>query len=467
MKKRLESYAGIVGDDYIQGIYDLGAYCENKTMAHVNSTYYGGGVAEMLQTYIPLLNDAGLSTEWRSFKGGRDFFNVTKKIHNSLQGMNAPITKEDIEYYENTMDENAQFTNLEWYDLVVIDDPQPCGLVNRYLRKFPYLWKPFPLLLNLSEIQKKQPWVWRCHIDLTNPNKTTWEFLRNYLEYYDAIVVSSRQYRLPIKKPHSFIAPAIDPLSDKNKEISDSEIDRQLERYGIDDDMPLLVQVSRFDPWKDPLGVIGVHRRVQKEMKCRLVLIGSMATDDPEGEKIFNDVFRDVEKERDIVLITAQNDLLVNALQRRADVVIQKSLREGFGLTVSEAMWKGTPVVASRVGGIPLQIDDGVNGYLVEGVEQCAERVSHLLKHKPLAQKLGQHAKEKVRKNFLIPRLVKDEIELFRNTTRPTVTRTLHGGVSSLLKQLEQLTLLPVLRPRFKQVFRQRKRKPVKPRPLL
>ncbi|MFH1470156.1 MAG: glycosyltransferase, partial [Candidatus Micrarchaeota archaeon] len=459
MKKSLEQYAEIMGDDYIQGIYDIGSSCDGKTMAHVNSTYYGGGVAEMLNAYIPLLNEAGLQTEWRSFKGSREFFNVTKKIHNSLQGANIEITKEDMRQYENAIDENSEFTKLEWYDLVVIDDPQPCGLITRYLRKFPYLWKPMPLLLNMPEVQTKQPWVWRCHIDLSTPSKTTWDFLRRYIQHYDAIVVSSRSYQLPMKKPHHIITPAIDPLSDKNRELTDTEIERELKKYGIHDDMPLIAQVSRFDPWKDPLGVIEVHRRVQKQFKCRLVLIGSMASDDPEGEKVFNEVFRKVEKERDIVLITAQNDLLVNALQRRADVIIQKSLKEGFGLTVSEAMWKGTPVVASKVGGIPLQIDDRVNGYLINGVDECANRVLYLLKHQPVARKIGRNAIEKVRKNFLMPRLVRDEIKLFLNVTKPTISRAVQGSLTSVANHVEKLSPFQLLNPGLRKVFRVRKRK--------
>ncbi len=416
---RLERYAQLVGDDYIQSLYDLGGQCRDKSMVHVNSTYYGGGVAEMLNSYVPLLNDAGLSTEWRLLKASREFFAVTKKMHNALQGKSSRLSDKDVELYEQAIDSNAEFTRLDWYDLVVIDDAQPCGLVTRYSRKSPSLWKPLPIFLKLLEFQKKQAWVWRCHIDLTKPDESTWAYLRKYVEKYDAVVVSSPKYRTSVRKPHYYILPAIDPLSDKNREMTDSEISRKLQKYGIEDDRPLVLQVSRFDPWKDPLGVIDAYRRVRKKAKCQLVLIGSMATDDPEGEEVFNQVFREVEKEDDVHLITSQDDLLVNALQRRADVVVQKSLREGFGLTVSEAMWKGTPVVASRVGGIPLQIDDGENGYLVDNIPQCADRIAYLLTHASKARQLGMNAVEKVRKSFLMPRLVKDELELFLGLTRP------------------------------------------------
>lgn len=439
---KLDNYGEFVGDDYIRALYELGSSLDGKAMAHVNSTYYGGGVAEMLNSYVPLLNEAGLSTEWRLLKGSREFFAVTKGLHNSLQGMNVPLSKQDIACYEENLDRFVEFTKLDWYDLVVIDDPQPCGLITRYDRKSPSYFKSLPQLLNLVEIQRRQPWVWRCHIDISRPNPKSWDFMRRYVDKYDAIIVSSKEYATPVRKPHHYMTPAIDPLSNKNRKLSDAEISREISKYDIDANLPMVLQVSRFDTWKDPLGVIEMYRRVKRKVDCQLVLIGSMASDDPEGEKLFNEAFRAAERERHVHLITAQNDVLVNALQRSADVVVQKSLREGFGLTVSEAMWKGTPVVASRVGGIPLQVDDGVNGYLVDGVSECAQRVSHLLTHPVEAREMGQSGIEKVRRNFLMPRLVRDEMALFAHMTAGLTERVVERQRSRLLRGLDAIRKL-------------------------
>ena len=435
--KRLDKYAEFTGEAQIRELYDLASGLENKSMVHINSTYYGGGVAEMLNSYVPLLNEAGLPTEWRLLKGGREFFTVTKKMHDALQGMKTAFTKKDYETYETNLDNNAEFIKLNWYDLVVIDDPQPCGLITRYSRQSPSFWKPMPIFLKSLNVQKKQPWAWRAHIDLSNPDRKIWAYLARYLQKYDGIILSSKKYSMPVKKPHYFIPPAIDPLSDKNRHMDESEIHRQLEKHDINESKPLVLQVSRFDKWKDPLGVIRAFKKARSKTGCQLVLIGSMASDDPEGEKIFNEVFREVEKNDDIRLITEQNDLLVNALQRRAAVVVQKSLREGFGLTVSEALWKGTPVVATRVGGIPLQVDDGVNGYLVRGVDDCADRIHFLLTHPAKARELGRNGIQKVRKNFLITRLVKDELELFRRMTASTTEKLLYEQRRKLSSGLE------------------------------
>lgn len=434
----LRKHAQFVGEEYIDALCELGSRFSGKSMVHVNSTYYGGGVAEMLNSYAPLLNEAGLSTEWRLLRGDRDFFMATKKMHNSLQGMNEQLTSQEISRYEETISGNAAIMKLDWYDMVVIDDPQPCGLISRYSRKSPSLYKSLPILMSLPELQKRQPWVWRCHLDLTSPNRRAWAYLRRYLKHYDAIVVSARQYMTRMKKPHHFIAPAIDPLSEKNRPMQSSEISRCLSKNGITSEKPMILQVSRFDPWKDPLGVIEVFRKVRKKTDCQLVLMGSMASDDPEGDAIFKQVFKAAEGDDDIYLITLQSDRLVNALQRRADVVVQKSLREGFGLTVSEAMWKGTPVVASHVGGIPLQIEDGKNGYLCDGIGDCAAKVEHVLRNPKQSAAMGKAAAEKVRQNFLITRLVKDEMALFGSMTHSPSMRYLRSQQELMLSLVKK-----------------------------
>lgn len=436
---KLERHAEFVGEETIERLREMGGRFSGKAMAHVNSTFYGGGVAEMLTSYIPLLNEAGLSTEWRLLRGSREFFLATKKMHNSLQGMRNALITEDIECYEETIAANAEFMRLDWHDLVIIDDPQPCGMIAHYSRESPSLQKPISLLMRLTELQKRQAWAWRCHLDLTNPNFRTWGYLKKYLEKYDAIVVSARQYQTKLRKPHHFIAPAIDPLSEKNRALSSSEESRELAKHGIDSEKPLILQVSRFDPWKDPIGVIRAFRKVKEKIDCQLVLMGSMASDDPEGDEIFKKVFKIAEDADDIRLITLQSDRLVNALQRRADIVVQKSLREGFGLTVAEAMWKGKPVVASEVGGIPLQIDSGVNGLLCNGIEDCAAKITHVLSNPREAERMGRLATEKVRDNFLITRLVKDELALFGSLTSGTVMRHFKANEERLLKGMSAL----------------------------
>ncbi|MBI4406568.1 glycosyltransferase [Candidatus Micrarchaeota archaeon] len=411
--RKLRDYEALVGEAQINETLEAGARLSEKTVAHVNATFYGGGVAEMLNSYIPLLNDAGLRTEWRLLKGNREFFTVTKKMHNALQGARVKLTTEDLECYESTLDTNAAISNLNYYDCVVVDDPQPCGLIALYSRKSPSLWKPLPEFLRLPVFQKKQPWVWRVHLDLSNPNLQTWNYLKGFVNQYDAVVVSSKRFRRKTTAPNFVIPPAIDPLSEKNRELTDAQVDKILNKHGIDTTTQIITQVSRFDKWKDPLGVIKAFNKVRKEFKCQLVLIGSMATDDPEGEKTFNDVHSEAQKYTDVTLITVQNDLLVNALQRKSAVVVQKSLREGFGLTVSEALWKGTPVIGGDAGGIPTQIENGINGFLVRSIEQCANRIGYLLNNPKKAVQMGLAGREKVRREFLVTRLVRDELKMY------------------------------------------------------
>jgi len=398
MAKRLEDYREIVGDEVISRIHRKMRRLYGKSVQHVNSTFQGGGVAEMLWSLIPLKNDIGLRADWRIIHGTPAFFEVTKSFHNGLQGEEIELNEEKKGLYLGTNEEFARFAHIERRNFVVVHDPQPLAMISQY--------------------RKEQPWIWRCHIDLSHPNPDLWSFLKPFILRYDVVIVSHESYKkedLPVE--YRIIHPAIDPLTPKNAPLPRAQAESILERYGVRLDKPLIVQISRFDKWKDPLGVVEVYKRVRQEMDSRLVLCGSMAPDDPEGSMIYKEVLKSVEeliKGGDVVTITAQDDLLVNALQSLASVVIQKSTREGFGLTVTEALWKGTPVVASNVGGIPLQIEDGVNGFLLDpkDYDGFADAVLKLLKDEALARRMGETGREKVRERFLITRLLEDYITL-------------------------------------------------------
>jgi len=398
MAKRLEDYREIVGDEVISRIHRKMRRLYGKSVQHVNSTFQGGGVAEMLWSLIPLKNDIGLRADWRIIHGTPAFFEVTKSFHNGLQGEEIELNEEKKGLYLGTNEEFARFAHIERRNFVVVHDPQPLAMISQY--------------------RKEQPWIWRCHIDLSHPNPDLWSFLKPFILRYDVVIVSHESYKkedLPVE--YRIIHPAIDPLTPKNAPLPRAQAESILERYGVRLDKPLIVQISRFDKWKDPLGVVEVYKRVRQEMDSRLVLCGSMAPDDPEGSMIYKEVLKSVEeliKGGDVVTITAQDDLLVNALQSLASVVIQKSTREGFGLTVTEALWKGTPVVASNVGGIPLQIEDGVNGFLLDpkDYDGFADAVLKLLKDEALARRMGETGREKVREKFLITRLLEDYITL-------------------------------------------------------
>ncbi|HDO22106.1 MAG TPA: glycosyltransferase, partial [Nitrospirae bacterium] len=277
--------------------------------------------------------------------------------------------------------------------LVVIHDPQPLPMINYY--------------------RKNNPWIWRCHIDLSKPNKEVWSYLAQFIEKYDAVILSAREYAQKLKTPQLFFMPAIDPFSIKNRGLSEEEIDERLEHYNIPTDLPMVVQISRFDRWKDPEGVIEAFKLARKEVDCTLVLLGNVATDDPEGGKVYEAILK--HREDRIIILSCQDSALVNALQRRADVVLQKSIREGFGLTVTEAMWKGKAVIGGNVGGIRYQIENGVNGFLVSSIEETADRIIQLLKDKSLRERLGNNAKESVRKNFLLTREVEQYLDLFNS----------------------------------------------------
>jgi trehalose synthase len=395
--RTLEDYRDIVGDDIIAEIYRLSRPLYGKKILHINSTYYGGGVAEILDSLVPLLNCAGLDADWRMLRGTPEFFNITKKFHNAIQGESIRMTDIKVSLYIENNQEFASYCKID-ADCVIIHDPQPLPLIRFY--------------------KKRQPWIWRCHVDLSHPNEDLWYFLKGYILAYDGIIVSDEQYvrkELPMK--YTIIDPAIDPLSSKNKDIPEDLIERTLQKYGVPTDKPLITQISRFDKWKDPENVIEVFKLVRKECDCRLVLCGSMASDDPEGWEIFDKTRTaagSLLDNKEIILLTVEDNILVNALQSKASVVLQKSIREGFGLTVTEALWKGKPVVASNVGGIPRQVIDNKTGFLVEpyDIQGCADIVSSILKHPKIGQYLGANGKEHVRKNFLITRHVIDDLKL-------------------------------------------------------
>jgi len=388
----LDDYEEFVGSETIERIKEKAKVLQGLHVANVNSTYYGGGVAQLLSSLTLLMNDIGIKTEWRVIHGSPDFFRVTKKIHNALQGGEIDLTDMEMELYKQVIYENSIRNHL-YHDMVIIHDPQPLPMINHY--------------------RKGGPWIWRCHIDLSCPNQRVWRYLVPLIEKYDAVILSSQDYKQTLKIPQLFFMPAIDPFSITNREMSQAEIYERLRHYGIPTDLPLVVQVSRFDRWKDPQGVIQAFKLVRKEVDCTLVLLGNVATDDPEGEEVYRSLL-DCQEER-IILLICQDGALVNALQRQAAVVLQKSLREGFGLTVAEAMWKARPVIGGNVGGIRYQIKDGVNGFLVSSVEEAASRIILLLRDRELREQMGLKARETVRQRFLTTRYLEQYLDVFNS----------------------------------------------------
>jgi len=389
--QQIEDYVELIGAAKVERIRNKAKEFEGLRVANFNSTYYGGGVAEMLSSMTLLMNSLGLQTEWRVIQGTPDFFSITKKMHNALQGGEIDLTSIKKEIFEQVIYENS-VRNFIRHDFVIVHDPQPLPLIEHY--------------------EKRCPWLWRCHIDLSRPQPETWKYLRYWIDLYDAAILSCPDFVQEMEPPPHFFMPAINPFNIKNRELSDKEIDERLAHYNIPTDLPLVVQISRFDPWKDPVGVLEAFKRARKELDATLMLLGNFATDDPEGEQIYESLCA-CRDERILILTSGDDSALVNALQTRAAVVLQKSLREGFGLTVSEAMWKGTPVIGSNVGGIRYQIEDGVNGFLVSSVEQAAARIVQLLKDKKLRDEMGERARETVREKFLLPRYVDQYLDLF------------------------------------------------------
>jgi trehalose synthase len=391
----LIEYEPIVGKDVISELQLYASKLAGVSIQHINSTAVGGGVAEILMRMIPLLKDLGVNAFWDVIRGGEKFFEVTKKIHNALHGQKVEFSQEEIDLFIQTNEMNARDMNLHG-EIMFIHDPQPIGLISR--RK---------------ELGRK--WIWRCHIDFSHPDPMTWNFLKTYIDQYDASVFSAPVFARELKIPQVLIAPSIDPLSDKNKDLNQETIDSVLERFKINKDRPIVTQISRFDYLKDPKGVIQVFRKVRKYIDCQLVLAGGGATDDPEGAKVLAEVQEIAANDPDIflLLLPPSSDVEINALQRASSVVLQKSLREGFGLTVAEALWKGKPVIASAVGGIPLQVANRYSGLLTHTIDGTAFALKQLLQNPAYGRKLGENGKEHVRKNFLITRHLRDYMLLF------------------------------------------------------
>jgi len=390
---QVEDYEKLIGRQAVERIRKKAQSLQGLHVVNVNSTYYGGGVAELLSSLTLLMNSVGIKTGWRIIQGPPDFFSITKKMHNALQGDEINLSERKMEIYEEVIYENAIRNHLETHNMVIIHDPQPLPMINHY--------------------KKNGPWIWRCHIDLTSPNRQLWDYLAPTIEKYDAVILSLKDYAQNIKAPQVFFMPAIDPFKIKNREMSEEEIQERLNHYHIPTDLPLVVQISRFDRWKDPEGVIEAFKVARKEVDATLVLLGNVATDDPEGAEVYESLLKC--REERIIILSVQDTALVNALQRRAAVVLQKSIREGFGLTVTEAMWKGTPVIGGNVGGIRYQIQDGVNGFLVSSVKEAAGRIVQLIKDEKLRKRLGHMAKETVRKHFLLTRYLEQYLDLFNS----------------------------------------------------
>jgi trehalose synthase len=388
---QVEDYEPLIGPKTIDRIRKKAKTLQYLHVANVNATYYGGGVAELLTSLTLLMNSVGIKTGWRVIQGAPDFFTITKKMHNALQGGEINLSDRKMEIYEEVIYENAIRNHLENHNMVIIHDPQPLPMINHY--------------------KKNGPWIWRCHVDLSNLNRELWDYLLPFIEKYDTVILSIKDYKQKLKTPQLFFMPAIDPFSILNREMSESEIKERLDHYEIPTDLPLVVQISRFDRWKDPEGVIEAFKIARKEVDATLVLLGNVATDDPEGTEVYESLL-DCREER-IIILSHQDTALVNALQRRAAVVLQKSIREGFGLTVAEAMWKGAAVIGGNVGGIRYQIRNGVNGFLVSSVEEAAARMVQLIKDRKLRQRMGQKAKETVRKKFLLTRYLEQYLDLF------------------------------------------------------
>ena len=406
---RVEDYAPLIGDAAVERLLAKAGRLRDRRVVHVNSTYYGGGVAELLSALTLLMNTSGIRTDWRVIQGRPDFFSITKKIHNALQGEAINLSSLKIRIYHEVLLENAARIPLD-DSIVVVHDPQPLGLVALY--------------------RKTGPWIWRCHLDLSGPQPAPWTFLSQYIRRYDAAVFSLKEYGQDLPIPQFFFMPAINPFSATNRPMTDTDIDRRLAHYRIPTDLPLVVQVSRFDRWKDPAGVVRAFRLARREVDATLVLVGNVATDDPEGQGIF-EAMLGCQEER-IIVLSCQDTALVNALQRRAAVVLQKSRREGFGLTVAEAMWKGTPVIGGNVGGIRHQIRDGRNGFLVDTVEQAAARIVQVLKDPALRRRMGDAAHRTVRRRFLLPRYLEQYLDLFgafevRFSVKPLRTSLISG----------------------------------------
>ncbi|MFN2132708.1 MAG: glycosyltransferase [Anaerolineae bacterium] len=398
-RKRLDDYAPVVGEEIIADLRQMADPLQDAHIVHINATPYGGGVAEMLETLVPLMRDVGLDAEWQVIEGEDEFFEVTKACHNGLQGMDLAFTREMKEIWQRYNERNA--SQLEGsYDLIVVHDPQPAGL------------------LHYHGSEGGKHWAWRCHIDTSHPNPAYWDFFAPYINEYEAAIFTMDQYVGPgVESEHlAIITPTIDPLSPKNAPMALERAREIVAGFGLDVERPIITQVSRFDPWKDPLGVIDAYHIVKAQRPdVQLALVGSMASDDPEGWYYLDKTIRHAGEDFDIHILHNYHGvggLEVGAFQTASDVIVQKSTREGFGLVVTEALWKGQPVIGGNVGGIPLQVLDGKTGFLVDSVEACAERTIELLRHPDEVERMGQAAREHVRRNFLTTRHLADYMRL-------------------------------------------------------
>jgi trehalose synthase len=391
----INDYRKVVGDEIIDGLFIIAEKLSGKMIQNINSTAVGGGVAEILSRMLPLLKQLNVNSRWDVIKGDGKFFAITKAFHNALHGVRVEFKKEDFEYFLEVNRINAEEMSFDG-DMIFVHDPQPVCLVEK------------------KKLTGKK-WAWRCHIDFTNPQKDVVTFLEKYIDHYDCSVFSAPAFSRKLSIPQILISPSIDPLSDKNKDMPDETIKKIVEKFGLDISRPIVSQISRFDYLKDPLGVIEVYKKVKRYTDCQLVLAGGGATDDPEGMKVLEEVKSASEGDDDIhiIFLPPSSDTEINALQRASTVILQKSLKEGFGLTVAEALWKGKPVIAGAVGGIPLQIKHQYSGILTYSIDGTAFYLKQLLNEPTFARELGLNGKNHIKDNFLITRHIRDYLLLF------------------------------------------------------
>ncbi|PVU70742.1 glycosyl transferase family 1 [Sulfolobus sp. SCGC AB-777_L09] len=385
----IEKFESILGEEELNSIYNIAEKLKGISVLHINSTPAGGGVAEILSKLVPLMRELGIHTDWKVIRGDVEFFKVTKSFHNALQNGIGNLPQEAFKIYDKWQEINGNEIDLD-YDVIFIHDPQPAGLIR---------------------FRKKGSWIWRCHIDISNPYEPVWNFLKRYVDNYDSIIISSPVFgRNDLNKPQYIVPPSIDPFSLKNRDIPQITVERILYKYDIDPNRPIITQVSRFDRAKDPLGVIRTYKLVKRHVDAQLVYVGSPAHDDPEGEEVYKETTEVAGNDKDIklLMLPPNSDLEINAFQRGSTVVLQKSIKEGFGLTVSEALWKMRPVIGGNTGGIPLQIIHKVTGFLVNTPEEAAHYTLYLLRNKEERERLGRNGREHVRRNFLITRELRD-----------------------------------------------------------
>lgn len=393
---KIDRYEGVAGKNTIDELKMLAGYLKGKVIQHINSTALGGGVAEILSKITPLMQELGVNAQWDVMKGTADFFDVTKSIHNALHGKETVITDKMWETFNDISYQNVRDMNL-YGDIMFVHDPQPIALIKRRAR------------------MKNSKWIWRCHVDVSDPDRNVWRFLEDFVDKYDAAVFSSAAFAHTMRTRQVLISPSIDPFSDKNRELSQKEIDAVLNKYKIDPGRkPIVCQISRYDTLKDPVGVIEAYKLVKRYVDCQLLLVGNRAADDPESDKIYTRVKEAAGGDPDITALMVEDiPIEINAFQRASSVMVQKSIREGFALTVSEALWKARPVVASAVGGIPLQIKHKYSGLLCHSIEGAAFSIKQLLNAPEYAKKLGENGKEHIRRNFLLTRHLKEYMLLF------------------------------------------------------